>query len=102
MYSQYSLLMALLLSILLIYMVMAAQFESLLHPFIILFAIPFSLIGVVYTFLMSGTMLSVTALIGLMMLVGVVVNNAIVLIDFINLNLKNCLQSMVKSSWNFP
>ena len=53
-----SLLMALLLSILLIYMVMAAQFESLLHPFIILFAIPFSLIGVVYTFLMSGTMLS--------------------------------------------
>ena len=97
-----SLLMALLLSILLIYMVMAAQFESLLHPFIILFAIPFSLIGVVYTFLMSGTMLSVTALIGLIMLVGVVVNNAIVLIDFINLNLKNCLQSMVKSSWNFP
>jgi HAE1 family hydrophobic/amphiphilic exporter-1 len=76
--------LALLASIALVYMVMASQFESLLHPFLILFTIPLALVGVVPILLLSQTPLSVTALIGMLILVGVVVNNAIVLIDAIN------------------
>lgn len=75
---------ALLASILLVYMVMASQFESLLHPFLILFSIPLAFVGVVVALHVSGTSLSVTALIGVLILVGVVVNNAIVLIDAVN------------------
>ena len=76
---------ALLISVLLVYMVMASQFESLFEPFVILFSIPLALIGVFVGLLMTSTTLSVTALIGLVMLVGIVVNNAIVLIDYINI-----------------
>lgn len=76
--------LALLVAILLTYMVMASQFESLLDPFIILFTIPLSLIGVAFTLLVTGTDLSVMALIGMVMLVGIVVNNGIVLVDYIN------------------
>jgi HAE1 family hydrophobic/amphiphilic exporter-1 len=75
---------ALLASILLVYMVMASQFESLLHPFLILFTIPLSLIGVTAALGLTGTSISVTALIGMLILVGIVVNNGIVLIDYIN------------------
>ena len=71
-------------AILLTYMVMASQFESLLDPFIILFTIPLSLIGVALALLITGTDLTVMALIGLVMLVGIVVNNGIVLVDYIN------------------
>jgi HAE1 family hydrophobic/amphiphilic exporter-1 len=63
---------------------MASQFESLVQPFIIMFTIPFALIGVILTLLITGTPLSVIVLIGVIMLAGIVVNNAIVLIDFIN------------------
>lgn len=72
------------LAIFLVYLVMASQFESLVQPFIIMFTIPFALIGVVLTLLVTQTPISVVVLIGLIMLAGIVVNNAIVLIDYIN------------------
>ncbi|WP_134700732.1 efflux RND transporter permease subunit [Ammoniphilus sp. YIM 78166] len=76
--------LAMLLSIVLVYMVMAAQFESLLSPFIIMFSIPPTFIGVVAGLLIMDTPLSVMALIGYILLIGIVVNNAIVLIDFVD------------------
>ena len=73
----------LMLGIVLVYMVMAAQFESLLDPFIIMFAIPFTFIGVILGFLLTGTTLSIITYLGIIMLMGIVVNNAIVLISYI-------------------
>ena len=75
----------LLLSIALVYMVMASQFESLLDPFIVMFSIPFAFVGVVWAFVISGTTLSMTSFLGVIMLMGIVVNNAIVLIDYTNI-----------------
>ena len=79
-----SLLFALSLAIFLVYLVMASQFESLLHPFIILFTIPLALVGAVLALFITGTTISVVVFIGLILLAGIVVNNAIVLIDLIN------------------
>jgi len=79
-----SLRFAIALAIFLTYLVMAATFESLLHPFIVLFSIPLALTGVVVGLLATGTEVSVIVLIGTVMLVGIVVNNAIVLIDTVN------------------
>ncbi len=79
------LLFTLLLAVALVYMVMAAQFESLLHPFLIMFSIPFAAIGVVLMIFITGTNISVPVFIGIIMLAGIVVNNAIVLVDYINL-----------------
>jgi HAE1 family hydrophobic/amphiphilic exporter-1 len=76
--------LAILLAVFLVYLVMASQFESLIQPFIIMFTIPFALIGVVFILLITRTPISVIVLIGLIMLSGIVVNNAIVLIDYIN------------------
>jgi HAE1 family hydrophobic/amphiphilic exporter-1 len=76
--------LAFLVAIILTYMVMASQFESYLDPFIIMFTIPLSFIGVAFALLITGTDLSVMALIGMVMLVGIVVNNGIVLVDYIN------------------
>ncbi len=76
--------LAIIAAIFLVYMVMASQFESLLDPFIILFTVPLALIGVVWGLVITGTNLSVTALIGAVLLVGIVVNNGIVLVDYIN------------------
>jgi len=78
-----SLLLAIFIGIILMYMVMAAQFENLLHPFIILFTLPLALIGVVLGHVVAGMPLSVVSCIGILMLIGIVVNNAIILIDFI-------------------
>ncbi len=75
---------AFLVAILLVYMVMASQFESYLSPFIIMFTIPLSLIGVAFGLLLTGTDMNVMALIGVIMLVGIVVNNGIVLVDYTN------------------
>ena len=72
------------LAVFLVYLVMASQFESLLHPFVILFTIPMGLIGSVWGLYITGTTINSVALIGLIMLAGIVVNNAIVLIDAIN------------------
>jgi len=79
-----SLMFALGLAIFLVYLVMASQFESLTHPFVILFSIPLSLVGVALALVVTGTELSVLVFIGVIMLAGIVVNNAIVLIDLIN------------------
>lgn len=75
---------ALLLSILLIYMVMAAQFESLLQPFIVMFSVPLAFSGAVLGLAVTGRTLNVASFIGIIMLAGIVVNNAILLIDYIN------------------
>ncbi len=79
-----SLRMALLLAVFLVYLVMASQFESFLHPFVILFTIPLALIGAVLALWMTGSTISVVVFIGMILLAGIVVNNAIVLIDLIN------------------
>ena len=76
--------LALILALLLTYLVMAAQFESLLHPLIILAAVPFGLVGVVLTLAIFAVPVSAIALIGVIMMAGIVVNNAIVLVDYIN------------------
>jgi HAE1 family hydrophobic/amphiphilic exporter-1 len=79
-----SMLFALALSVFLVYLVMASQFESLLHPFIILFTIPLALAGVILGLYITGSTISVVVFIGLILLAGIVVNNAIILIDLIN------------------
>jgi HAE1 family hydrophobic/amphiphilic exporter-1 len=79
-----SLLLALALALFLVYLVMAAQFESLLHPFVILFTVPLGAIGVVAALLATGQAVNVVVMIGIVMLGGIVVNNAIVLIDAVN------------------
>lgn len=73
------------LSILLVYIVMAAQFESLKDPFIIMFSLPFAFTGVLLALVMTNTKLSVIAFVGGIILVGIVVKNAIVLVDYIQL-----------------
>ncbi|MDA3778884.1 MAG: efflux RND transporter permease subunit [Bacteroidales bacterium] len=75
----------LLIGVLMVYMVMAAQFESFKDPLIIMFAIPYTLVGIILAFLITGQTLSVTTFIGVIMLMGIVVNNGIVLVDYINL-----------------
>jgi hydrophobic/amphiphilic exporter-1 (mainly G- bacteria), HAE1 family len=72
------------LAIFLVYLVMASQFESLVHPFVIMFTIPLALVGAVWALWLTGTTVSVVVFIGLIMLAGIVVNNAIVLVDLIN------------------
>lgn len=72
------------LAIILVYMVMAALFESFLQPFIILFTLPTAFIGVMLGLLITGTTLNVVTLIGIVMLIGIVVNNGIVLVDYVN------------------
>lgn len=79
-----SLRFALLLAVFLVYLVMASQFESFLHPFIIIFTIPLAIIGAVFALWLTGSKISVVVFIGAILLAGIVVNNAIVLIDRIN------------------
>ena len=79
-----SLMFAMLMAILLVYMIMAAQFESLWQPFIIMFSVPLSMIGISTSLFITGTPVSVVAMLGVIMLAGMVVNNAIVLIEYIN------------------
>jgi HAE1 family hydrophobic/amphiphilic exporter-1 len=78
------LMLAFIAAILLVYMIMAAQFESFVDPFIIMFTVPLSVIGVFGFLFITGTSISVMALVGLVMLVGIAVNNGIVLVDYIN------------------
>jgi hydrophobic/amphiphilic exporter-1 (mainly G- bacteria), HAE1 family len=79
-----SLVFALVLAIFMVYLVMASQFESLLHPFVILFTIPLAMVGAVLALKLYGAPLSVVVFIGLILLAGIVVKNAIVLIDRVN------------------
>lgn len=66
-------------------MIMAAQFESLMTPLAVMFSVPFSLIGVILALILAGKSLNVMSYIGIIMLVGIVVNNSIVLLDYVNL-----------------
>ena len=79
-----SLLFVLILAVALVYMVLASQFENLLHPLIIMFSVPFCIIGLVAALVVTGTTFSMMSFIGAILLVGIVVNNAIVLIDYMN------------------
>lgn len=70
----------------LVFIVMAAQFESLTYPFIIMFSVPFAVSGVILAFFITGSTLNMMSFVGIIMLVGIVVKNGIVLVDYINLN----------------
>ncbi len=78
------LLLALLLAILLVYVVMASQFQSLLDPFIIMFTVPLGLVGVVWILFLTGTTLSVTSFQGIIIMIGIVVSNGVLLVDYTN------------------
>ncbi len=79
-----SLALAMGLAIFLVYLVMASQFESFLHPFVIIFTLPLGAIGVIFALAITGQTINVVAIIGAVMLAGIVVNNAIVLVDAVN------------------
>ncbi|NLN15777.1 MAG: efflux RND transporter permease subunit [Firmicutes bacterium] len=83
--SQGDLLFVLLLALVLVYLVMASQFESLVHPLLIMVSVPLAAIGSFWALWLTRTSLGLTSMMGLIMLAGIVVNNAIVLVDYINL-----------------
>ncbi|WP_342541894.1 efflux RND transporter permease subunit [Paenisporosarcina sp. FSL H8-0542] len=94
-------LLAVILAIVLVYIVMAAQFESFKYPFVIMFSVPLMIIGVALGLFITQTPVSITAVIGLLVLVGIVVNNGIMLVDFINQRKKegnNSYDSIVSSA----
>jgi HAE1 family hydrophobic/amphiphilic exporter-1 len=76
---------AIVLALALVYMVMAGQFERFLDPLVVMFSVPAALVGVVPMLLLTGTTLNVQSVMGMVMLIGIVVNNAIVLVDYLNL-----------------
>ncbi|SYZ72268.1 Acriflavin resistance protein acrB [Candidatus Zixiibacteriota bacterium] len=76
--------LALGLAILLVYVVMASQFQSLIDPFIIMFTVPLGLVGVLWTLFLTGTTLSVTSFQGIIIMIGIVVSNGVLLVDYIN------------------
>ncbi len=84
--------LVILMAAILVFIVMASQFESLLDPFIVLFTIPLSFIGVIMIYALSGNQLSVITIIGVLVLVGTIVNNGIVLVDYTNLLRKRGMQ----------
>lgn len=86
--------LALALAVVLVYMVMASQFEALLHPFVIMFSIPPTFIGITLGLFLTGRNFGVTAFIGVIMLAGIVVNNAIVLVDYVNTLRKSGMEKM--------
>ncbi|MFN2374794.1 MAG: efflux RND transporter permease subunit, partial [Cyclonatronaceae bacterium] len=77
--------LAIIMALVLIYMVMAAQFERFIDPLIVMFSVPLAIIGIVPTMMLTGTTLNLQSFMGIIMLIGIVVNNAIVLVDYINL-----------------
>lgn len=79
-----SLILAMALAIFLVYLVMASQFESFLHPFVIMFTMPLAAIGAVFALLLAGQSINIVAMIGVVMLAGIVVNNGIILVDAVN------------------
>jgi len=83
--AQHDFVLSVVMAVILIYMVMAAQFERFLDPLIVMVTVPLAFIGVVPTLLLTGTSLNIQSLMGIVMLIGIVVNNAIVLVDYINL-----------------
>ena len=90
--SYVSLIIVFIISVLLVYMIMASQFESLIYPFIVLFSIPLAITGGILGLFINNNTITITAFMGFIMLSGMVVNNAIVLVDYTNqiLRIKNC------------
>lgn len=89
----------LLIIVLLVFIVMASQFESLTYPFIIMFSVPFGISGVILALALTGSTLNMMSFVGLIMLVGIVVKNGIVMVDYINLNRERgmgIIQAVVK------
>lgn len=78
------LILAIALGIIFIYLVMVAQFESFKHPFVVIFTLPLSIIGVMFSLLITNNPLSIIAFVGIILLLGIVVNNSILLVDYIN------------------
>lgn len=76
---------AILIGAILVYMVMASQFESFLHPFVVMFSVPFAFMGAIWALFIGGFNVSITVFIGILLLIGIVVNNAIVLVDYTNI-----------------
>ena len=91
------LLFGFILAIMLVYLVMAGQFESWRDPFVVLFSIPMALIGITVTMLLTGTIFSMQAFIGCIMLSGIVVNNAILLVDYTNQMRRNQGMELVEA-----
>lgn len=83
-----SLILILIISVILVYMIMAAQFGNLLQPFIIFLSSPFAIVGSIFAFYITGTTLSLISFVAIILLMGVVINNGIVLIDYTNLLIK--------------
>jgi len=83
--AQTDFLIAIIMALVLIYMVMAGQFERFLDPLVVMFSVPLVLIGVFPTLVLTGTTVNIQSVMGFVMLIGIVVNNAIVLVDYINL-----------------
>jgi HAE1 family hydrophobic/amphiphilic exporter-1 len=77
--------LALVVGSILVYMIMASQFESLIDPFVVMFSVPVAFIGVIWFLFFAGFNLNIIVFLGLLLLIGVVVNNAIVLVDYINI-----------------
>jgi len=77
------LLLLLILGIILVYMIMASQFENFIDPFVIMFSVPFAFVGVIWAFVLTATPLNLMSFIGVIMLMGILVNNAIVLVDYV-------------------
>ncbi|SMO46769.1 efflux RND transporter permease subunit [Fodinibius sediminis] len=77
--------LSIIMALILIYMVMAAQFERFFDPLVVMFSVPLAIIGVIPTLLITGTTINMQSMMGIVMLIGIVVNNAIVLVDYINL-----------------
>ena len=101
--AQNDFIMAIILALVLVYMVMAGQFERYLDPLIVMFSVPVALIGIVPTLIITNTTINMQSLMGVLMLLGIVVNNAIVLVDYINLKRrddeqKNLLDAIVAAS----
>ncbi len=95
--------MAIVLALILVYMVMAGQFERYLDPLIVMFSVPVALIGIVPTLILTDTTINMQSLMGVLMLLGIVVNNAIVLVDYINLKRRddkqrNLLEAIIAAS----
>ena len=86
-------LLAVALAVVLVYIVMAAQFESFKYPFVIMFTVPLMVIGVSLALFITQTPISITAVIGILVLVGIVVNNGIVLVDYINQRKRGGMES---------
>jgi HAE1 family hydrophobic/amphiphilic exporter-1 len=93
--------LSIIMALVLIYMVMAAQFERFLDPLIVMFAVPVAIVGIIPTMLLTDTTFNMQSIMGVIMLVGIVVNNAIVLVDYINLkrreNGMSLLEAVVES-----